>query len=390
MSRPRTFFFVVCYCLFLFLGFDFVYSTFVLGAARDPLFRLQNARYSHDLLPNFSGFDSWGVTHYPFFTNSLGFRDASVRTVPLQSQTYRTLLIGDSFTEGMGVPFTQSFAGLLARAGLAQQNKIEFLDAGVVSYSPVLYYKKIKTLIASGLLFDEVVVFIDLSDITDEATGYFCFDDDPKYQAYKVGCEPPDTPPRLGERPKERLRDLLKDHFVVTARSLALLNSWTDTLRGLHKDYVVHRSYRADWTIANIDLGHRLDPLGVEGGIARARNNMQALADMLAARHIPLNVVVYPWPPQLELNDRNSRQSTIWRDFCKTNCHQFIDLFPPFFAFKDAHPDWYERLFVEGDVHYSAEGNRLVFDNVKDQLLGGTRQKTSGNGEVGPGTAPRP
>jgi hypothetical protein len=390
MSRARTFFFVVGYCLFLFLGFDFVYSTFVLGAARDPVFRLQNARYSHDLLPNFSGFDSWGMAHYPLFTNSLGFRDASVRTVPLQSQTYRTLLIGDSFTEGMGVPFTQSFAGLLARAGLAQQNKIEFLDAGVVSYSPVLYYKKIKTLIASGLLFDEVVVFIDLSDITDEATSYFCFDDDPRYQAYKVGCEPPDTPPRLGERPKERLRDLLKDHFVVTARSLALLNSWTDTLRGLHKDYVVHRSYRADWTIANIDLGHRLDPLGVEGGIARARNNMQALADMLAARHIPLTVVVYPWPPQLELNDRNSRQSTIWRDFCKTNCHQFIDLFPPFFAFKDAHPDWYERLFVEGDVHYSAEGNRLVFDNVKDQLLGGTRQKTSGNGEVGPGTALRP
>src|SRR5512143_3502021 len=100
MSRARTFFFVVCYCLFLFLGFDFVYSTFVLGAARDPMFRLQNARYSHDLLPNFSGLDSWGLTHYPFFSNSLGFRDASVRAVSLQSQTYRTLLIGGSFTEG--------------------------------------------------------------------------------------------------------------------------------------------------------------------------------------------------------------------------------------------------------------------------------------------------
>ena len=390
MSRARTCLLVACYCLFLFIAFDFIYSTFVLGAARDPMFRVQDARYSHDLLPNFSGFDSWGVTRYPFFTNSLGFRDAAVRTVPLQSQTWRMLLIGDSFTEGMGAPFEQSFAGLLARAGLEQKNGIEFLDAGVVSYSPVIYYKKIKTLIASGLKFDEVVVFVDLSDITDEATNYFCIDDDPKYQAYKVGCEPSDAPQRLGERITEPLRDFLNTHFVVTARSLALFNSWTDTLRDLHKDYAVHRSYRADWTMADIDLGHRLDPLGVEGGIARARNNMLALADMLAARHIPLTVVVYPWPPQLDLNDRNSRQSTIWRDFCKTNCRQFIDLFPPFFAFKDAHPDWYERLFVEGDVHYSAEGNRLVFDNVAGQLLNRGSPKAPGNGETGAGSASRP
>ena len=196
--------------------------------------------------------------------------------------------------------------------------------------------------------------------------------------------------PGLANEFREPLRDFLNTHFVVTARSLALLNSWTDTLRGLHKDYAVHRSYRADWTISNNDLGHRLDPLGVEGGIARARDNMQALADMLAARHIPLTVVVYPWPPQLDLNDRNSRQSKIWRDFCKTNCRQFIDLFPPFFAFRDAHPDWYERLFVEGDVHYSAEGNRLVFDNVAGQLLNRGVPPASTGGETGPATAPRP
>jgi len=383
MSRARTALFVVCYCVALFLAFDFFYSTFVLGVTRDPPFRLQNARYSHDLLPNFSGRDSWGVSRYTFFTNSLGFRDASVRTVPFKATTYRTLLIGDSFTEGVGVPFDQSFAGLLAKAGVQQKDPIEFLDAGVVSYSPVLYYKKIKTLLASGVTFDEVVVFIDLSDITDEATSYFCFDDDLKYDQYKVGCEPPDTPPQLRDRPKKPIRDWLNTHLVVTTRSLALFNSWTDTVRGLHKDYAVHKSYRAEWTFPSVDLGHRVDPLGVEGGIVRARNNMQALADMLSARHIPLTVVVYPWPPQLELNDRNSRQSAIWRDFCKVNCHQFIDLFPPFFAFKDANPDWYERLFVVGDVHYSAEGNRLVFDNVKDALLRRRGEQSAGAGEAG-------
>jgi hypothetical protein len=374
MSRIRTSIVLACYCLLLFLGFDFIYSTFAFGVSgevRDTPFRTQDARYSHDLTPNFEGFDTWGLARYKFYTNSLGFRDASTRTVSLKPSTYRTLLIGDSFTEGVGVPFEQSFAGLLVSAGQRQHNRIEFLDAGVVSYSPVIYYKKIKTLLAAGLAFDEVVVFLDLSDITDEATSYFCFDDDPKYDAYKVNCPAPGAPRQLSIplAPPPTFRGRLKAHFVVTARSLAMFNSWTDSLRGLHKQFAVYRSLRADWTIPTMEVGHKYDPLGIEGGIARARNNMQALADLLAAHHIPLTVALYPWPPQLELNDRNSRQRAIWREFCAKNCKSFIDLFPVFFAFKDAHQDWYERLFVEGDVHYSAEGNRLVYQNVADRLL---------------------
>ncbi len=37
------------------------------------------------------------------------------------------------------------------------------------------------------LRFDELVVFSDVSDVFDEATHYFCEDDDPKYPNY---CDP--------------------------------------------------------------------------------------------------------------------------------------------------------------------------------------------------------
>ena len=49
-------------------------------------------------------------------------------------------------------------------------------------------------------------------------------------------------------------------------------------------------------------------PLGVEGGIARSLQNMRALSDLLAARNIPLTIVVYPWAQQLAQGDRNSPQ----------------------------------------------------------------------------------
>src|SRR5207302_984891 len=89
-----------------------------------------------------------------------------------------------SFTEGIGSDFDESFAGLLQRAGRMRSDPIEFLNAGVLSYSPVVYYQKTKFLIEAGLQFDELVVFIDISDIHDEATTYFCIDDHPEYRRF--------------------------------------------------------------------------------------------------------------------------------------------------------------------------------------------------------------
>jgi hypothetical protein len=96
---------------------------------------------------------------------------------------------------------------------------------------------------------------------------------------------------------------------------------------------------------------------------------MQALADMLKGRGIALTIVVYPWPLQLAESDRNSRQAAIWRRFCVANCKAFIDLFPPFFAEKDAHADWYTRLFIYGDTHFSPAGNALVYREVAKHVL---------------------
>jgi hypothetical protein len=53
----------------------------------------------------------------------------------------------------------RAYAGMLYRAGHERSEKIEFLNAAAASYSPSIYYKKIKYLLDSGQQFDEVVVF---------------------------------------------------------------------------------------------------------------------------------------------------------------------------------------------------------------------------------------
>jgi hypothetical protein len=356
---------LVLYCVGLFLAFDFVYSLLSGGEERQRSPRIANAIYDHGFAANFDGYDVWGGLPYPLVTDNFGFKDAAVRDVPLRSTSRRVLLIGDSFAEGIGMSFDDSFAGMLYRAGQQRNEKIEFLNAGVASYSPVIYYKKIQFLLNSGLQFDEVVLFSDTSDVTDEATSYFCIDDDPKYRAHCSASEgSAQTAPAAPHK-----TDFLVDHFVVTNRAHLYVKRLIQSFLGNQRKKLDSDHNRIGWTVPGLDLGSSYQPLGVDGGIARSLQNMQALADLLSARNIPLTIVVYPWAQQLAQGDRDSRQVSLWREFCVSRCKAFINLFPVFFAAAATDRDWYDHLFILGDDHFSAAGNRFMFRELAKRLL---------------------
>ncbi|MGQ0682897.1 hypothetical protein [Bradyrhizobium sp.] len=351
------------YCLALFLLFDFAWSSLTRGEETQRAARIANPVYDHGFAAKFEGHDVWGEVRYPLITNSLGFKDASARDVPLKSASRRILLIGDSFAEGIGMRFEDSFAGRLQRAGEARGDKVEFLDAGVASYSPSIYYRKVKHLLESGLEFDEVMVFSDTSDVTDEAASYFCIDEDPKYRAYCTASEgsmQPDARPKKSE--------FFIDRFVITNRLRISLKRWIQSLLGNRKQALSTDRGRIGWSIQGFDVSGETRPLGAEGGIARSLQNMGKLADLLAARNIPLSIVVYPWAQQIAQGDRDSRQVALWRGFCEKRCKTFINLFPVLFAEAEADRNWYERLYIVGDDHFSAEGNALVAREVEKRL----------------------
>jgi hypothetical protein len=354
---------MAAYCLGLFLLFDFSWSSLTRGEELQRAARIANPVYDHGFAAKFEGHDVWGEVRYPLITNSLGFKDATPRDVPLKTPSRRILLIGDSFVEAIGIRFEDSFAGLLQQAGQERGDRIEFLNGGVASYSPSIYYKKIKYLLDAGLQFDEVLLFSDPSDVVDEATAYFCIDDDPKYRAHCAANE--------GSMQKEsavKKSEFLIDRFVITNRVRISIKRWMQAMRGSQKRALSTDRNRIGWTIAGYDGGNEARPLGYEGGIARSVQNMGRLADLLAARHIPLTIVVYPWAQQIAQGDRDSRQVSLWRAFCEQRCKAFINLFPVFFAEAKADQHWYERLYIVGDDHFSAAGNRLVFQEIEKRL----------------------
>lgn len=79
--------------------------------------RIAHTIYDHSLRPNSAWTDRYGVYEAPYLSNSLGFRDGKIREVPMASNRPRVVLIGDSFTDGVGVPWEETFAGRLEKLG---------------------------------------------------------------------------------------------------------------------------------------------------------------------------------------------------------------------------------------------------------------------------------
>ena len=311
---------------------------------------------------------AWGHERYTLNVNSMGFRDKEVRQVPLTDPRPRILMLGDSFTESMG-PWETSFVGRLA----ARFPQYEVLNGGVGGYSPSNYLNTARIALKNGLDFDEAIVFIDISDVQDEAGLVSDIDDTGAVRLARNQYH--------YQTWYSNLRNFISKHLVLTNYVWELGERALVRSGYYHLDHGFNGNVfdleRSGWTYRKVvedkpfELGFA--PLGVEAGIAKEKRKMDLLYGDLAKRKIPISVVVYPWPAQMIYDKVDSRQVQIWRDWCQGKCKRFVDIFPEFFAEKDRCPKaqpgcWYLRNWTFGDIHLNANGNAIVANAVSRNL----------------------
>lgn len=322
-------------------------------------YRVRSEQYHHDLAPNQEAIGLWGIRKYPVYTNSLGFKDRSVLQVPLRAEGPRVLLLGDSFTEGIGVAFEQSYAGILADR--LRADGIDVLNAAVASYSPAIYYRKTRHLLEDRrLTFDEVVVFLDISDIHDEA-AFYAFDD--RDRVVSVSREPEHLI-SAGTGRGSDLGMLLQNNSVL-ARGIWMISRMLTEEQPAYgacrrMDDAAVRAMtnleRSLWTIRP-EVFERYGRRGLE----LAQANMERLYRLLRKAGKRLTVVVYPWPDQIMYGDRESRQVVAWREWARTHEVQFISLFPVFTESEEPRRVL-ERYFIPCDMHLNEAGHRVFAD----------------------------
>ena len=278
-----------------------------------------------------------------------------MRDVPLTSAQYRVLLLGDSFTEGIGVQYHDTFAGILSDE--LRKDHIDVLNAAVASYSPAIYYRKTKYLIEEmGLRVDQVIVFIDISDIDDEARVY---DFDPHGNVIGLQDKPEPIDADVGRRP--RVRSVVIDNSVI----LKFLDVVPHAFFDPDPDYGACRTWNKQALAAMTDLERSLWTMNEtvfakygSRGLDNGRQNMERLRRLLESNGIPLTIVVYPWPDQIYYRDTDSKQVTFWKKWTGENNVAFVNMFP-YFVNREDPEAVIGRYFIPCDMHLNEQGHRL-------------------------------
>lgn len=345
------------------LGFAQVGKAMVPGwelRAHRLKFRISDPVFHHGLAASVTQVDRWGDIGYPLFTNSLGLRDARVREVALVPEGRRIAFIGDSFTEGVGFPWEQTFVGRVAAA--LEPQGIEVLNLGVSSYSPVIYFKKVEQLVErQGLRFDELVVFVDTGDVYNEARWYEQTPDGRIVAHVADGVNVAKQRSRLG------------DWLAVNSLTGKLLYTLADRWRYERSKRLISAAQRtggpdstnamavnakdASWTwdeAAWAEWGQL--------GLQRALANMDRLEAITRAHGIRLTVAIYPWPGQVWRGQVENREVTVFSAWAAAHGAGFLNLYPE--LIKDGPEADLKAHYIPGDVHWNADGHALVADRV--------------------------
>jgi lysophospholipase L1-like esterase len=370
--------------LIIFVVVDFFAGNTLLSIARregkKESFRIQNTLYHHALQPSYQGPAHWGPFDYWVCTNASGMK-SDCKDKNSAEKNFDIAFIGDSFTEGVGVKYEDSFVGMVAKA----HPELKIANLGVVSYAPTIYFKKLEDYLNRGYTFRKVIVFVDIGDIMDEA---FYFENTAgnvqmTSEIIHPGLIPlmkrtfkkslPLTYEAIHYAKKGFLSVLEGDDRNHNGSTPAQTTPVTTTIHAAATTNIITHSSSSPQSISapfnsapatetatvvvpsatplQVNSDQNTSPstptksknknvwiydreytrsawtynlespgygdLGVRRSIDKTIQQMERVAALLKSHNIKLSVGVYPWPAQLKYDQENSLQVQIWKKFCE-------------------------------------------------------------------------
>ena len=298
--------------------------------------------------------------------NTIGLRGSDIQ-LRKKPDTYRILMLGDSFTMGRGVSDDHTFSALLeeslnGKTRTLDGKNFEVLNAGVDSYTPLLSFIQL-TKIASPLEPDLVVLNLDMSDLLQEV-GY--------RNAATLGADGEiagvdgreEEVEKEGFSPATAVRHWVDQNLYVTRLILFYLDEWAeDSDESTIRNTVV---------LANPELlRHTLSE-----DEADRREQWQNIFDSILKikkycedEDMSFLLTLYPWGHQVNetewvpgrrrfipdgavVSDKSVHRV---EDFAATVNIEVLSVFPAFRSYDGESP-----LYFKYDPHWTATGHKLM------------------------------
>ena len=368
--------------LSIYLSLDIIFFYFLPIDLKSKLYnnrahRIKSFYYHHDLRPMASFYDHWGYEKYQIFTNNLGFKDKNNRKINFKNRNL--LFIGDSFTEGVGIKYEDTFVGLIESKLKEKNDNIEILNAGVQSYSTSIYLSKIHYLLnIKKLPITDIVVVVSGGDIFDDAYKYLDIDEnfilnhvDHKNKIvinlinffksntliYQVISRI--TPPKV-------IPGLIKSLFIK--KTSLNYNEKENELLKISNDEISKMSFLHLQDYNYLFSKDEFDKWG-KNAIDRSINNLKELAKITEKKEIKLSIL-YLYEPAIILREPNIEILTYIQDNFKSlekNNVNFLEIKDYYKGYQDKY-EAYKKLFFINDIHMNKKGNKLVSEEILKKI----------------------
>jgi len=362
---------IIFISFFLFLIIDYYFGKifvdkYLQSIKNDPIYhkkqRVRHDFFHHTLAPNIDYKKTgWGPKIYRLCTDEWGLK---YKCNTKSKNTYKLAIIGDSFVEGIGIPYEETFAGIINLKTIP-----EIANLGVSSYSPKIYYSKLKYFIEKGFKFNHVIIFVDVSDLIDDMNSYVLLRDgkvrDKKWNKkieWYINAKFPVLDQLIFKFTKNN-RYRATD-TILTPLKIFISNE-NLKIEDIKKIYDKKMNLRAMWTYTNETKIKGFD-YGIDQGIEEQIRTMDMIYDYLADKKIKLSIAVYPWPQTILYDVPYNKHVKIWEEFCKRRCVNFINHYPLFMNINDSDEKKIEiikKYYQVGDIHFNAEGNKLIAED---------------------------
>ena len=371
------------FVIIIFLVSDVVFFYFVPKDIKSNLYnnrahRIKSFYYHHDLRPMSSFYDQWGYERYKIDTNNLGFKDTSNRTIEFKNKNI--LFIGDSFTEGVGLKYEDTYVGLVETYLKKDNEDIEVLNAGVQTYSTSIYLAKIYHLTERKKLpITDIVVMISGGDIFDDYSKYLDLNDDfilnhiDQKNIYLINMinffksntltyqlitriTPPKIIPGLIKSFFNK-KELENNYNEKEKKLFLITDNEIDKMDFLNrKDYAYLYSSKEfnDWGKDAID---------------QSLVNLRKIAEISEEKNINLNIF-YLYEPVLLLKEPNKKQFNYLIDGLNEleNKKVKVNFIKDMYEKYDNGYDAYRNLFFINDLHWNKKGNIQVAKEIISKI----------------------
>ncbi len=379
MYRFKNIITKISFIILAYLIFDIVFFSLLPNEIKTKIYnnrahRIKSFYYHHDFRPNASFVDQWGYNKTIINTNNLGFKDSEIRDVTFKKKNI--LFIGDSFTEGVGLKFEDSYVGLISEKIKKNNQDIEILNAAVQSYSPAIYLSKIYHLLErESIPITDIIIMVSGGDFHDDYFRYIDVD-----KNYIVIHEDPTNKYLIKLINFYKSQTLLYQFIsrVTPIKKIPILIKSTffndqQNLDKIEKNKISNEEILNMNFLKNKDFQYFYDDkIFNEWGktaILKSINFLKRTIEITSKKNIKVTIL-YAKEPNLILKKPNQKVlNFILTEFKKLEQNNvnfyYINKYDSKYEDKF---EKYKNLFYINDNHWNKKGNKLVSEEIFEKI----------------------